>query len=218
MSKTASDLLQEIADKLDTLIALHNNSDTNIKVMLSRMNKGVQPSQVSDVSSNTERVSDTQPVTTISLSPVKEAVLNELPLGGNVRRTSRAEMAEEVEFIEAEEKPISNKEVNVYQLVKGDADKVIFMARVLIFKNHPDVLSKDPMSLTNTDLFVTESKTNGAGRWQGRLKPSKYLCYICKIDVATKSKYVSLSEINVVDSVIPLELPVCKLIRVKDSI
>lgn len=223
MAKTASELLEEISEKLDvlisksdTIIKLYTNSDTNIKILLNRMNKEskkeINNSDPIIEQVNLEEIKQ-------SVEPLKVAGKQELPNDGNVRRTSRSEILEDSEFIEVKEKEILNKEVSVTQTVVIDNNKAAYIARVIIFKNSEKILnSADPLTLTKSELFIDEVKTNGVGRWQTRLKPGKYLVYIHKLERNTNTKYVSLSEIDVKDSAIPIDLGVCRLIKTKDSI
>lgn len=223
MAKTASELLEEISEKLDvlisksdTIIKLYTNSDTNIKILLNRMNKEskkeINNSDPIIEQVNLEEIKQ-------SVEPLKVAGKQELPNDGNVRRTSRSEILEDSEFIEVKEKEILNKEVSVTQTVVIDNNKAAYIARVIIFKNSEKILnSADPLTLTKSELFIDEVKTNGVGRWQTRLRPGKYLVYIHKLERNTNTKYVSLSEIDVKDSAIPIDLGVCRLIKTKDSI
>lgn len=223
MAKTASELLEEISEKLDvlisksdTIIKLYTNSDTNIKILLNRMNKESKK-EINNSDPIIEQVNSEE--IKQSVEPLKVAGKQELPNDGNVRRTSRSEILEDSEFIEVKEKEILNKEVSVTQTVVIDNNKAAYIARVIIFKNSEKILnSADPLTLTKSELFIDEVKTNGVGRWQTRLKPGKYLVYIHKLERNTNTKYVSLSEIDVKDSAIPIDLGVCRLIKTKDSI
>jgi uncharacterized transporter YbjL len=88
----------------------------------------------------------------------------------------------------------SDKKVPVVQRITNSAGKDLFMAEVSV------------MNINKELVFKT--KTNAVGKWMANLKPDKYIVNIVKTDTATKKKFETTQEINVVNSNSVITLPV----------
>lgn len=187
--RKASDILLAIEERMNSVVKIVALHDTNIKIILDRVNKIYTYISKLEAEYNEEhQLQENNNATIVNVSSENNIPIAEKPTSD--RRTPRVETYT-ASVTPSNQEPTSfstdkDKKVPVTQRVTDNTGKDLFMAEVSILDNKKELVMK--------------TKTNAAGKWQAYLKPGNYSITIIKTDTVSKKKIEGYQDISVADT------------------
>jgi predicted membrane-bound mannosyltransferase len=206
--RTASDVLLAIESKMDTILKIANQSDSNIKTALNRINRvylyidGLEKEMAAELQKNQVAPNQT-PIITIPSTTIQDNRINSPEIvvhESSEPSTGRRGAVNQPVQQESEIKDNSNaKKIPVVQRITDSTGKDLYLADTFIFDSNGQQVAK--------------TKTNAVGKWQAYLPPGQYKVKIEKVDAASKKKIESEQTITVPNSNSTFTLPVAIIRR-----
>ena len=222
--KKASDVLLELDAKVDTILGMVQLYDTNLKLILNKVNQTHAAVTNLIVNSNLSDLQKTE--IQQQLAPLQNSNVVDVPKGVPIRLATEfpgqrrleprniSEPNTQVQFTERAPEPapapppISSQDLGrkipVTQRIQDLQKRDLFMADVTILSMNKDIVAK--------------VKTNALGKWNAVLSPGKYIVSISKTDPTTKQRFGDTQEIVVNGSEKICSLPLVFLDRSKHVI
>lgn len=186
MTRKATDVLIELEQAVNKLLALSSNQDLllkNINNRISSLEKTLQKS--------TQIVKSTEVVKPAEVVPPKRTMPGLKPgisidsLQQQAQQAQPIQTIEDEDDIEIDHKPSGQRRINRYSA--GEKNKTVPVQQRVLYQDGKNVCLAN-VEIFQDDKLVKSLKTNASGKWTYALNPGKYTVAVGKRATSNKSE------------------------------